>query len=96
MNFKGQAVNHNVVVKVKGIENITNSGIDLTSSEDKNQKFKLGTVVSVGLQCPKREDGANSVEVGDEILFDGNRSTLVTLETVEYTVLHFTDIVIVF
>ena len=95
MNFKGQALNLNVVVKETEIENITDSGLDLSSSEDRNQKFKKGIVVSIGLQCPKKSDGTDSIKIGDEILYDSYRSTSVTLDTEVYSIINFSDITIV-
>jgi|TARA_R110000796_G_scaffold146591_2_gene263275 co-chaperonin GroES (HSP10) len=95
MKFKGQALNSNVVVKETEIENITDSGLDLTSSDDRNQKFKKGIVISIGLQCPKKTDGTDSLKIGDEILYDSYRSTAFTLETEVYSIIKFDDITIV-
>lgn len=93
--FSGQAVNNNVVVKELQIENVTESGLDLTSKEDKDQKFKLGEIVSVGLQCPKRDDGTPSVVVGDKILFDSYKGTKLTMNAEVFTIIYFQDITII-
>ena len=53
-NFKGQALNYNIIVKREFIENKTNAGIEITSEVDKNEKYRKGIVVSVGTLCPKK------------------------------------------
>lgn len=95
-NFNGQAVNYNVVVEEMELKNISSSGIDLTSSEDKNQKFKRGIVQSVGLACPKNDEGEMVLKVGQEILYDGYKGSTVTLETKVYSIISFADIAIIF
>lgn len=95
-SFKGQAVNYNVVVEEQEMKNISGSGIDYTSSEDKNQKFKRGVVQSVGLGCPKNDEGEYVLKIGDEILYDGYKGSPVTLETKVYSIIMFQDIAIIF
>lgn len=95
-NFNGQAVNYNVVVEEMELKNISSSGIDLTSAEDKNQKFKRGIVQSVGLGCPKNDEGEMVLKVGQEILYDGYKGSPVTLETKVYSIISFADIAIIF
>lgn len=48
-----KALNYVVIVKESHIENITASGIDITSESDKNEKYRKGTIVSFGELCPK-------------------------------------------
>jgi len=50
--FKGKALNHNVIVKEKFVDNKTKHGIDLTGIVDANEKQKRGIVVSIGELCP--------------------------------------------
>lgn len=95
ITFKGQAANHCVVLKEETIQNLSSSGLDITSSEDKNQKFKKGIVQSVGLSCPKDENGNDIIKPGDEILFDGYKSSPLTLDGVKYSIIYFQDITII-
>lgn len=95
-SFNGQAVNYNVVVEEQEMKNVSGSGIDYTSAEDKNQKFKRGLVQSVGLGCPKDDDGNYVLKIGDEILYDGYKGSPVTLETKVYSIISFMDIAIIF
>ena len=94
-NFKGQAVNTHIVLKEVAIENVTDSGLDISSSEDRNQKFKKGIVVSVGLQCPKNSDGSEILKIGDEIFFDGYKGTPLTIDAEVYTIIYFQDVTII-
>ena len=64
-----KALNYVVIVKQSQIENITSSGLDITSESDKNEKYRKGTIVSFGELCPK-VDGEDTIKIGDEFLFD--------------------------
>lgn len=94
-NFKGTATNDNVVIKEVLTKNITKTGLDITSSEDKNQKFKVGVVESLGNLCPKDDNNNPIVKVGDKIMYDAFRGSPVTLDSEVYTIIRFIDIVIV-
>ena len=96
ISFKGQAANYNVVLKEIENKNVSSSGLDITSSADKNQKFKKGIVQSVGLACPKDDEGKNIVSPGDEILYDSHKGSPVTLEGIVYSIIYFQDITIIF
>ena len=105
ITFKGKAANHCVVLKEETIQNLSSSGLDITSSEDKNQKFKKGIVQSVGLSCPKKEFKIFGIKIkflskdiikpGDEILLDSYKSSPLTLEGIKYSIIYFQDITII-
>ena len=104
--FKGTALNFNVVVKEKFVENKTKHGIDLTGIVDANEKSKRGIVVSVGELCPsvnvkifgfripfwKRQ----AIKIGDDISFDKYKATSITLDGVQYNIIYYSDISLVF
>ena len=92
--FKGQARNSNVVVKLLKQENIV-GGMDLTSNEDKDQKFKRAVVLSLGDNCPRKDDSNEFlIPVGSEILFDQFKETPLTLDGETYEVIFFADIMV--
>ena len=89
--FKLQALNFNVIVRE--IENkVLKEGIDLTSAEDKNQKFKRGFIQAVGISCPNTPEGKPILKVGDEIIYDSYKASPLTLEGEIYQVIYFADV----
>ena len=90
--FKGQALNYNVFVKRQQIQNLTQSGIDITSETDKNEKYRKGVIVSVGNLCPEK-DGKPVIKIGDEVLYDGYKSSELTIDGIPYEVVYFADLV---
>ena len=46
--FKGQALNTNLIIFAVEAEHQTASGLNIASDEDKNQRFQKGYIVSVG------------------------------------------------
>ena len=94
-NFKGQALNYNVFILPIEESQLTASGIDLTSNEDKNAKYKKGIVVSVGNLCPKKEDGSNVVNVGDTIMYDRYKSSDLKQNFVIYHSVLFADLIMI-
>ena len=94
-SFKGQAVNYNVVVLQIENKQVTESGFDITQEVDKNQKFKKGLVINVGLGCPRDDDGDYVLKSGDEIFYDDYRASPVILEAIKYSVILFQDITLI-
>lgn len=104
--FKAQALNFNVIVQEKFVENRTEHGIDITGIVDANEKTKRGVVLSVGEGCPfinvklfgyripywKRQ----TIALGDEISFDKHRATPITLDGVQYFIVYYSDISLLF
>ena len=94
-NFKGKALNYNIIVKREFIENRTGAGIILDSEIDKNEKYRKGIVVSVGTLCPKNADGTATIEIGNEILYDKYKMSEVTLDGQSYEIISYADLVMI-
>ena len=86
--FKGRALNF--VVVLKEIENVneTSSGLNISSSVDKNEKYRKAIVVSIGTECPK--DG---IQLGDTVMYDKHKANPLTQNAVEYQTLFYADLV---
>ncbi|HQH19805.1 MAG TPA: co-chaperone GroES family protein [Bacteroidales bacterium] len=86
--FKGRALNF--VVVLKEIENVneTSSGLNISSSVDKNEKYRKAIVVSIGTECPK--DG---IQLGDTVMYDKHKANPLTQNAVEYVTLFYADLV---
>lgn len=87
IEFKGQALNYNVFLKRVEFQNITESGVDITSETDKNEKYRKGIVVSIGNLCPQ------IVNIGQEVLYDSYKSSDVTIDGVTFESVLFADLV---
>ena len=89
-SFSGRALNF--VVVLKEIENVneTSSGLDISSSVDKNEKYRKGIVVSLGTECPK-----DDVKLGDTVIYDKYKANPLTRDAVEYTTLFYSDLVLI-
>jgi len=87
-SFKGRALNF--VVVLKEIENVneTSSGLNISSSVDKNEKYRKAIVVSIGTECPK--DG---IQLGDTVMYDKHKANPLTQNAVEYVTLFYADLV---
>jgi len=102
-SFKGKMLNFNVCIRQIENVNVTENNLDLTMVTDKNQKYKKGIVVSMGTECPKRSlvifgitipfIKVSDIKVGDEIIFDGYKGSKVTLDTIEYEIVYYADLV---
>ena len=89
-SFSGRALNY--VVVLKEIENVneTSSGLNISSSVDKNEKYRKGIVVSIGSECPK-----DDVKLGDTVIYDKFKANPLTRGAVEYTTLFYSDLVLI-
>ena len=89
-SFKGRALNF--VVVLKEIENVneTASGLNISSSVDKNEKYRKGIVVSIGTECPKGD-----VNLGDTVIYDKFKANPLTRGAIEYTTLFYADLVLI-
>ena len=89
-SFKGRALNF--VVVLKEIENVneTSSGLNISSSVDKNEKYRKAIVVSIGTECPK--DG---IQLGDTVMYDKHKANPLTQNGVEYITLFYADLVLI-
>ena len=88
-SFKGKALNF--VVVLKEIENVneTASGLNISSSVDKNEKYRKGIVVSIGSECPK-----DDVKLGDTVIYDKFKANPLTREAIEWTTLYYSDLIL--
>ena len=88
--FSGKALNFVVVLKEIANVNETDSGLDISSSVDKNEKYRKGIVVSIGTECPK-----DDVKLGDTVIYDKYKANPLTRDAVEYTTLFYSDLVLI-
>jgi co-chaperonin GroES (HSP10) len=88
-SFNGRALNY--VVVIKEIENVneTSSGLDISSSVDKNEKYRKGIVVSIGSESPK-----DDVKLGDTVIYDKFKANPLTRNAVEYVTLYYADLIL--
>ena len=89
-NFQGKALNF--VVVLKEIENIneTESGLNIGSEVDKNEKYRKAIVVSVGSECPK-----DDVKEGDTIMYDKHKAHDLTINAIQYKTIYYADLVMI-
>ena len=80
---------------LKEIENVneTSSGLNISSSVDKNEKYRKGKIVSFGSLCPKKDDGTNTIEIGQEVIYDRYKSSPVTIDGITYESIYYSDLV---
>jgi len=95
IKFKGQALNSIVIVKQIENKQVTGSGLDLTSAEDKNQKFRKGIVQSLGNLCPKDDSGNTILQPGDTIMYDGYKTSPITVDSEVYDCVYFNDVTMI-
>lgn len=94
--FPYQAINANVILKEIELKNETTAGLDISSSADKNQKFRKGKIVSLGHLCPDNPKTKEPIlKVGDEILFDAYKGSELTIDAEVYKVIYFADVTVV-
>jgi co-chaperonin GroES (HSP10) len=88
--FNGRALNY--VVVLKEIENVneTQSGLNISSSVDKNEKYRKGIVVSIGSECPK-----DDVKLGDTVIYDKFKANPLTRNAIEWVTLFYADLVLI-
>lgn len=107
-NRKFKALNHCVIIKEIEMENKTESGIVIAHKASADQKQSKGVIVSAGLGCPKksvfsrflffwkRRSEVNTVKEGDTVIFDRYKSTNMTVDAVEYQMVYYSDLILVF
>jgi len=103
--FKGRALNY--VVVLKEIENVneTASGLNISSSVDKNEKYRKGIIVSMGNLCPKEPITIfgitipfikkSKINLGDTVIYDKFKANPLTRGAIEYTTLFYADLVLI-
>lgn len=93
--FKGQALNTNLIIYNIEAEHKTASGINIASNEDKNQRFQKGIVVSVGHDCPKDDKGNHLVNKDSVVFFDKFKQTPFMYRGELFTNVKFADLIII-
>ena len=88
--FKGQALNYVVVLKQIANVNETKSGLDVSSSVDKDQKYRKAIVVSIGSESPKEP-----VKLGDTVMYDKHKANPLTQNGIEYVTLFYAYLVLI-
>lgn len=96
MRITFEALNFNVIVEQKILENKTSGGFDMTGYVDANESQQSGTVISVGELCPKDKEGNHYIKKGDTIIFSKFKVTSTTINGVNYLILPYSDIVLKF
>lgn len=103
--FNGVALNY--VIVLKEIENIneTSSGLDISSSVDKNEKYRKGIIVSMGNLCPKEQVTVfgitipfikkSKVKLGDTVIYDKFKANPLTRNAIEWVTLFYADLVLI-
>ena len=86
--FIGQALNYVIIVKEVENTNVTDFGFDVSNLSDKNEKYKKGIIVSVGESCPKE-----GIILGDVVLYDGYKTSPLTLNGEEFKTMLYGDLV---
>lgn len=105
IKFKGQALNSIVIVREIENKQVSSSGLDLTSQEDKNQKYKKGIVQSLGNNVPKISIKILGFEIpfvkkallktGDTIMYDSYKASPITVDSIVYDCIYFSDVTII-
>ena len=90
-----RALNFNVVVEPIVLENKTDGGFDISGFVSKNESQQSGKVVSIGELCPKDKDGNHYIQIGDIVLFNGSRSTTMTISSTKFIVVSYSELSIV-
>lgn len=98
------ALNYNVIVEERVLENKTNGGFDFTGYADVNESQKAGVVVSIGNLCPKRNLKLFGYEIpflktstlkeGQTIIYMKHKTTQFTLEGKPYQIVPYPDLVL--
>jgi len=91
--FKAQALNYVVIVKPKKIENLTATGLDISSEADKNEKFRKGEIMSFGNLCPKNSEGEDTIKIGQEVLYDMYKASDLTIDGEKYQSFYYSDLI---
>ena len=101
--FKGRALNYVVVLKEIANVNETEGGLNISSSVDKNEKYRKAIVVSMGALCPKESIilfgitipfiKKSKVKLGDTVMYDKHKANPLTQNGVEYVTLFYADLV---
>ena len=88
--FNGVALNFVVVLREIANVNETETGLNIGSEVDKNEKYRKAIVVSIGSECPK-----DDVKVGDTIMYDKYKANELTIDAIQYKTIYYADLVMI-
>lgn len=88
--FNGVALNFVVVLREIANVNETDTGLNIGSEVDKNEKYRKAIVVSIGSECPK-----DDVKVGDTIMYDKYKANDLTIDAIQYKTIYYADLVMI-
>jgi len=86
-----QALNHIVIIQEVENKNETSFGFDKSGIVDKNEKYKKGQIISLGVDCPV--DEIHTIKEGDFVLYDSYKTSPLSIGGVEYKTLYYNDLV---
>jgi co-chaperonin GroES (HSP10) len=89
-----QALNFNVIVEQKVLDNKLASGFDLSGYTDATEVNQAGVVVSVGERCPTNKDGEHSLKIGMTVIYSKHKVTNMTLSGKTYCIVPYSDLVL--
>lgn len=93
-SFPYVALNYNVIVKVVEKENVTHSGIDVSSITTKDEKYRSGVVLAIGNLITSEIPDAK-ISVNCQVLFDNYKGSDVTIDGVTYKSILYSDLLLV-
>lgn len=104
-NFNHKVLNYNVIVKELPTENVTDGGLDISSTTDKSEKYRKGLVLAVGSLCPDECVSFFGIKIsflkrpklksGKEVLFDNYKSSEITIDGVTYKNILYADLLLI-
>lgn len=92
--FPHKALNYNVIVKELPTENVTDGGLDISSTTDKSEKYRTGEVLAIG-NLIISEIPDSKLEVGCKVLFDNYKSSEITIDGVTYKNILYADLLMI-
>lgn len=92
--FPHQVLNYNVIVKELPTENVTDGGLDISSTTDKSEKYRTGEVLAIGNLIISEIPDAK-LEVGCKVLFDNYKSSEITIDGVTYKNILYADLLMI-
>jgi len=93
-NFPGQALNYNVIIREEKTKNLTSGGLDLSSATEKNEKYRKGTVLSIG-NLIESELSDSKIKEGSTVMYDNYKSSDITIDGVTYKSVVYSDLLLV-
>lgn len=102
---KFTALNYNVIITDIETENRTQSGIKIAPEASADEKQRTGIVQAAGLSCPKTNVTILGIPIpflykrilkkGDIVMYDRHKSTPITINAVTYSIVYFSDLILI-